>query len=70
MTDPTSITVPRPHVPYGPIGVDTNRADAAYLREAAHNIEFSRCLGSNLTQVVTRLLADAAAAIEEASRGE
>jgi hypothetical protein len=59
-----TITVPRPHVEYGPKGVPMNAADADYLREAARNIEHSRCLGSNLTATVKALLMEAARAIE------
>jgi hypothetical protein len=55
-----TVTVPRPRVPYGPKDVDPDRADAAYLRQAAHNIEWARCLGSNLTRVVVKLLDDVA----------
>jgi hypothetical protein len=57
------ITIPRPHVPFGPTHVTTNQADADYLRHAARNIVHARCLGSNLTATVVRLLNDAADAI-------
>jgi len=63
MTD--TITVRRPHVPFGPKGVPEHQADAKYLRDAAGNIEFSRCMGSNLTATVVQLLTDAADAVEE-----
>lgn len=59
-----TISVRRPHVEYGPKGVPMNELDADYLREAARNIEHSRCLGSNLTVTVKALLMDAARAIE------
>lgn len=61
----TEITVPRPTVPFGPVGVPVDQADADYLRSAAGNIEFARCLGSNLTATVTKLLRDAADAITQ-----
>lgn len=64
MADETTITVPRPTVAYGPKHLPTALADANYLRSAAGNIEFSRCLGSNLTATVTKLLRDAADAVE------
>lgn len=64
-----TITIPRPHVPFGPVGVPANRADAEYLRSAVRNIEFSvnrgRALwGSNLTATITKLLLDTAAALD------
>lgn len=61
---PGQIVVERPHVPHGPKGVPTEQADAAYLRQAARNIEHSRCMGSNLTRTVTRLLHEVADALE------
>jgi hypothetical protein len=63
-TNPTRITIPRPHVPYGPEGVDVDKADAQYLREAASKIAGGWRMGSNLTATVTKLLRDAATAIE------
>lgn len=60
----STITVPTPHVPYGPKHKTQAQADADYLRSAAGNIEFSRCMGSNLTATVVKLLHDAAAEIE------
>jgi hypothetical protein len=51
-------------VAYGPKHLPTALADARYLRNAAGNIEFARCLGSNLTHTVTKLLRDAADAVE------
>jgi hypothetical protein len=64
MSNATEITVPRPHVPFGPKGIHADQSDAKYLREAARNIEFSRCMGSNLTATVTKMLRDAADAVE------
>jgi hypothetical protein len=58
------IEVRRPHVVYGPKGIPWNQSDADYLREAARNIEYAKCLGSNLTATVMALLLDAARAIE------
>lgn len=69
MTTPTTqaerLTIPRPHVPFGPEGIPADQADADYLRDAARNIEFSRCMGSNLTATVVKLLNDCATAIDE-----
>ena len=63
MADAGVLTVPRPHVPHGPKGVPADQADADYLREAARTVEFSRCMGSNLTATVVKLLNDCAAAL-------
>ncbi|GIG27166.1 hypothetical protein [Cellulomonas denverensis] len=64
-----TITVRRPHVVHGPIGVPADKADADYLRSAVRNIEHRddavRGLwGSGVTAMVVQLLADAADAIE------
>lgn len=65
-----TITVPRPHVPFGPEGVPADRADAAYLRSFVRNLDYHRdehgvhIAGSNLTATVRRLLLDAANALD------
>lgn len=62
------ITIPRPHVPHGPVGIPEEEADARYLRDAVRNIEFrgngERIWGSNLTATIIKLLQDCADAIE------
>lgn len=64
--DADSITIPRPHIPYGPIGVDLKRADVDALRKAAVDLaEFYRPFGSNLRATVVQLIHDAADAIDE-----
>ena len=68
MRIPEQISVPRPHVPFGPEGIPADKADADYLRSAARNIEHSRCMGHNLTATVMQLLHDAADAIEDGAR--
>ena len=57
------ITVPRPHVPHGPVGGPTAQADAGYLHEAARKMENRPPFGSNLTATVVKLLRDSAEAI-------
>ncbi|MDN4174755.1 hypothetical protein QWY28_17470 [Nocardioides sp. SOB77] len=69
LTAAATITVPRPHVLYGPEGMPVDQADARYLRDAARNVEHARCLGSNLTATVTKLLNDAADALDGRSDG-
>lgn len=60
-----AVTIPRPHVPYGPLGVPEWQADAHYLREAAKHIEGGYSVGgSNLTATVLKLLRDSADALE------
>lgn len=59
-----AITIPRPHVPYGPQGVDPNTADIAYLRRAARDLEkHYKPFGSNLRATIVKLVHDAADAI-------
>ncbi|WAL67113.1 hypothetical protein ORV05_04815 [Amycolatopsis cynarae] len=68
--DGKTITVPRPHVPYGPAGMDTDTADADFLRDAADRLaDFYRPFGSNLRATVVQLLRDAADAIEAPTGG-
>lgn len=64
-----TVTVRRPHVEHGPVGVPADQADASYLRSAVRNIEHRadevrRLWGSGVTAMVVRLLTDAADAIE------
>lgn len=60
----TTITIPRPHVPYGPDHVTEDQADADYLRSAVRNIDHlsrgERIWGSNVTATVRKVLLDAA----------
>jgi hypothetical protein len=62
-----TITIPRPHVPYGPAGVPERVADADYLRAAVRNLKHlsqgERIWGSNLTATVVKLLTDSADAL-------
>ena len=63
-TDEQTITVPRPHIPYGPEGIPADEADANYLRKAADDLAVHyRCFGSNLRATVVKLMNDAADAI-------
>lgn len=64
-----AITVRRPHVENGPVGVPADKADADYLRSAVRNIEHRMSAvrglwGSGVTAMVVQLLTDAADAIE------
>lgn len=63
-----TITIPAPHVPYGPVGVPENEADARYLRDAIKNLKHlshgERMWGSNLTATIIKLLGDAADALD------
>ncbi len=65
----STITIPTPHVPFGPTGVPEHEADADYLRSAVRNIEYlergEKLWGSNVTATVVKLLNDAADAVEE-----
>ena len=62
------ITIPVPHVIYGPQGIPVDEADADYLRSAVKNIDHlshgERLWGSNLTATVRKLLLDAAQALD------
>lgn len=65
-----TITVPRPHVPFGPDGVPAGQADAHYLHEAAQKLEeHYRPFGSNLRATVVQLIRDAADAVEATTEG-
>lgn len=58
------ITIPRPHIPYGPARVDADEADAQYLRKAATDLaDHYQPFGSNLRAAVVKLIRDAANAI-------
>lgn len=62
-----TITIPRPHVPFGPDHIPEREADADYLRSAVRNIKHlergERIWGSNLTATIIKLLLDSAAAL-------
>lgn len=59
------ISVPRPHVPFGPQQLTEDQADADYLREAARKLEeHYKPFGSNLRATIVKLIRDAAEAIE------
>ncbi|MGI6878805.1 hypothetical protein [Microbacterium sp. gxy059] len=62
----TTITIPRPHVPTGPLGVHEDRADADYLRAVISKIDtgYTRVGGSGVTAMIRSLVADAAEALE------
>lgn len=66
MTQPETITIPRPHIPFGPEHLTINTADAQYLHTAATELEqFHQPFGSNLRATVVKLIRDAARAIED-----
>lgn len=63
---PQHITIPRPHVPFGPQHLTNNASDAQYLHTAATELEqFYQPFGSNLRATVVKLIQDAAQAIED-----
>ena len=63
------ITIPRPHVPFGPEGLPAEAADAAYLRRAARDLEkHYKPFGKNLRATVVKLVHDAAEAIIRLTR--
>jgi len=66
-----TITIPRPHVPFGPTHVSPEAADADYLRAAVRGIHHlnhgERIWGHNLTATVVKLLLDSATAVEKCS---
>lgn len=58
------VTVPRPHVPFGPLGVPEALADAEYLDHAARSIASGYAAGGyNVTNTVVKLLHDTASAL-------
>lgn len=62
-----NVTIPRPHVPYGPVGVPTEIADADYLDHAARNLAGGYAVGGyNVTATVIKLLHDTATALRAA----
>lgn len=59
-----TITIPAPHVEFGPDGIPAALADADYLEHAAASLRDGyRVGGSNVTATVVKLLTDAAFAI-------
>lgn len=68
--EPEHITIPRPHVPFGPEGVPRHEADARYLHSAANHIEGGYKVGGrNLTATVIQLLRDSADALHPTTEG-
>lgn len=68
--EPDALTIPRPHVPFGPNGVPEHEADAVYLDHAASNLEGKfEVGGSNVRATVVKLLRDTAAALRAAGGG-
>ncbi len=65
VTAKRTITLPRPVVPHGPVGLAENEATANYLWEAARRIGDARMFGSRLTETVSDLLAAASHAGRE-----
>lgn len=62
-----ALTIPRPHVPFGPHGIPEREADAVYLDHAASNLEGNfEVGGSNVRATVVKLLRDTAAALSAA----
>lgn len=65
------VTIPRPHVPFGPQGVPEMLADADYLDSAARNIAGGYTVGGyNVTHTVIGLLHSTATALREAHAAE
>lgn len=66
-----TISIPRPHVPFGPVGIAENIADADYLDHAARNIARGYEVGgSNVTSTVIKLLHDTATALRVGPRND
>lgn len=63
--EPTgTVTIPRPHVPFGPKSISEDEADQKYLLGAADDLEkFYKPFGNNLRQTVVKVLRDCATAI-------
>ena len=58
------ITIPKPRITTGPEDMTDDEAAAMYLREAARRVRKQRYWGSGVTTLVSRLLDDAAEAID------
>lgn len=60
------ITIPKPHVRFGPDGADPDEATAGYFREVIEKIDggYANVGGSNVTAAVRKLLMDSAYALE------
>lgn len=60
------ITIPKPVVPYGPVGIHEDAATARYMRELVRKIDvgYTELGGSNVTATVRRMLLDVADALE------
>lgn len=62
-----AVTIPRPHVPYGPVGIPEHEADAAYLEHAAGSLESHYEVGgSNVRATVVGILRDVATTLRAA----
>ncbi|MDQ0726832.1 hypothetical protein [Microbacterium sp. W4I20] len=62
-----ALTIPRPHVPYGPVGIPEHEADADYLEHAASSLESHHEVGgSNVRATVVGILRDVATALRAA----
>lgn len=62
-----ALTIPRPHVPYGPVGIPEHEADADYLEHAASSLESHYEVGgSNVRATVVGILRDVATALRAA----
>lgn len=62
-----ALTIPRPHVPYGPVGIPEHEADADYLEHAASSLESRYEVGgSNVRATVVGILRDVATALRAA----
>ena len=60
-----AITIPRPHVPYGPDAITADQADAAHLCRAARDLEkHYKPFSSTLRATIVKLVNDAADAIK------
>ena len=65
------VTIPRPHVPFGPLGVPEMLADADYLDHAARSIAGGYAVGGyNVTHTVIDLLHSVATALRDAHAAE
>ena len=65
------VTIPRPHVPFGPLGVPEMLADVDYLDHAARSIAGGYAVGGyNVTHTVIDLLHSVATALRDAHAAE